>query len=275
MTLMEKSSVNYGLNLQDLKFITDNVLKVDFTDLLDSKKELSDSKHRNLNEAILKYNKGVPLEYIAGKSNFFGFDLDITSDVLAPRPETELMVEEILNKGWQNKHIRVADLGTGSGNIGVCLGFYRKLWKIYSVDISFKALNVAKRNKEKYDLSNLFLVNGDMLQCFKNYFFDIVAFNPPYVESDWINSHESLQYEPRVALDGGVNGLKVIYRTLESLSHILKPGGLLFMEIGYKQKDRILKYMKTSNWKIKFIKKDFSGYYRILVCERNGSEQKG
>jgi release factor glutamine methyltransferase len=176
--------------------------------------------------------KGEPLAYITGKQAFYGLDFIVTPAVLIPRPETELLVEEASK--WLKIHPQrrnVIDLCTGSGIIAVTLANAFPEIMMTAVDISEDALIIAKKNAFMHRLQNRIVwIKGDLFSDSEGVF-DLILSNPPYIPSAVLDSLEVSKHEPRLALDGGQDGLQIISRLLEQSADHLNPGGALFFEI--------------------------------------------
>jgi len=251
----------------DLKFIIEKEFNLDFHKFLE-KRRLNSFYQKRLREIIRERQKNKPLEYILKKACFFGLDLYIDERVFIPRPETELLVETFLEFTEKKKELSVLDIGTGSANISICIALFKPSFRVFSVDISNSALEVAKKNISLYKLKNLFLVNSDLLSCFKENSFDVIISNPPYVESSYLQRNSILSFEPKISLDGGEDGLVFIRRILNGANSCLKKEGLLFLEIGYNQKDRVLAFAEGENYRLLSIVKDYGGIERVVVLRR-------
>jgi len=181
---------------------------------------------------------GVPLPYITGHIEFYGLDFAVTPDVLIPRPETELLVEEAL--AWLKSHptATVVDVGTGSGCIAVTLAIHTPDAHFYATDISAAALDVARANAERHGVrSRITFLVGDLLSPLTEPV-DVLVSNPPYVaETEWDALPLSVRQEPRLALTSGVDGLDAIRRLLAQAVQRVRPGGLILIEIGGRQGD--------------------------------------
>ena len=181
-----------------------------------------------------------PVQYILGETEFMGLPLEVTPAVLIPRPETEALVEDVIRwmKGSREGGGRILDIGTGSGNIAVALGKFLPGARIRSLEKSADALAVARRNCARHGLENVELVEGDIFSPeFEGGRFDAVVSNPPYIsqaEFDLLES-EVRDFEPSIAATDGADGFRFIRRITGLAPGILRPGGGLFMEIGYGQ----------------------------------------
>jgi len=236
------------------------ILKIDDVQLM-LLEEIPEQVEEILGFLLKRYNEGEPLEYITNEVNFMGLDFFVDQNVLIPRPETELLVEEVLK--YVTKETEILDLCTGSGcilisilKLGNCIGT--------GVDISEKALQVAKRNVKLHGVKAE-LRESDMLNMVEKKY-DIIVSNPPYIETKVIDTLENRvkNYEPYIALDGGGDGLDY-YRTIrESFASNLKPNGMLFLEIGHDQGLAIEELFKEFDIQIK---KDYAGHDRIAIIK--------
>ena len=262
---MNKIVQKERLPLSVRKFLIEGLFNIDFYKYATGIIKLTVCQQDLLDKAYKEYGQGKPLEYITGKSDFFGLRLDIEQSVLIPRPETETLIEQALEFMPSTKTLTVLDVGSGSGNLAVSLGLHRPLYKVISTDIARNALLVAARNVSKYNLKQVFFINADCLGCFKESVFDAIISNPPYVESLFIDEDTCIEHEPRVALDGGPCGLLIIKRILDSAAGCLRKEGLVFLEIGYNQMEAVLEYAQDKG--LKFIKsaKDYSGIDRVVI----------
>jgi release factor glutamine methyltransferase len=181
-----------------------------------------------------------PIQYITGQQEFYGLTLNVTAAVLIPRPETELLVEEVLKLLPANRPLKIADIGTGSGAIAIALATHRPLAEIIALDVSNEALRVATANARQHNVADrIRLLQSDLLSAVDREAetFDAIVSNPPYIStSDRDTLHPEVRdYEPATALFAGETGLD-IYRRLIPLAHsALKPLGLLALEIGHGQ----------------------------------------
>jgi len=181
---------------------------------------------------------GEPLPYITGHSAFFGLEFTVTPDVLIPRPETELLVEQALARLKGRTAPLVADIGTGSGCIAVSVARHCPDARCYAVDISAVALAVARANAARHGVADrITWLEGDLLTPLPEPV-DVILSNPPYVaETEWASLPLSVRHEPRAALLSGVDGLDALRTLLKQAPPCLRPGGALFVEIGERQGD--------------------------------------
>lgn len=217
-----------------------------------------------LDEIRKAYIQGMPLAYILGKEEFFGYEFEVSQDVLIPRPETELIVEKAIELINAQRLSSVLDLCCGSGNIAISIAKEAsKEISVFASDKSPEALRVAELNATKHKVDINF-IQTDLLAGFEQNSFDLIVSNPPYVEDEAIKG--SLKYEPQAALSGGGDGLAFINKILDQAHIYLKDKGYLVMEIGYKHKQTIMadKY-KLIEWI-----RDYSGHFRGVVLKNNG-----
>lgn len=207
----------------------------------------------------------MPLQYITGKAYFMGLEFKVTPDVLIPRFDTEILVEEALKH--VNEDSEVLDVCTGSGCIGISLSVLGKC-SVTAVDISESALEIAKANADSNKANKINFVHSDMFQNITGQY-DLIVSNPPYIPSQDVLElmPEVLEHEPKLALDGHEDGL-FFYRILaENSSKFLKSGGMLIMEIGYNQAEDVYALLEKNNYTDIRVIKDLAGHYRV-VCGR-------
>ena len=229
---------------------------------------------------INQITEGKPLQYITNNQEFMGIDFYVNENVLIPQPDTEILVEETLKiikkEKLDNEKCKILDLCTGSGCIATSVGFYTKECKIFASDISSKALEVAKINIENNNLQHrINEISSNLFEDIdKNFKFDIIVSNPPYIETSVIhNLSKEVKNEPILALDGGEDGLKFYKEILEKSYEHLSYNGYLLFEIGYNQANEILKeYYKKYSEKFEVVTKDaikdYSGNDRVLIFRK-------
>lgn len=181
---------------------------------------------------------GHPLPYLTGRVEFYGLDLLVTPDVLIPRPETETLVDRAL----AYRPRVVVDVGTGSGCIAVALAVHLPQATIYATDLSARALQVAAANARRHEVAHrVHFIQCDLIAPLLGPV-DLIVSNPPYVAgTEWADLPQSIrEHEPRLALDGGPDGLAVVRRLLETVPRVLRPGGALLIEIGAAQGQAVL-----------------------------------
>jgi release factor glutamine methyltransferase len=235
-------------------------------------RELTSDEIRRYDEAISRRITGVPAQYITGHQEFWGMDLIVSPAVLIPRPETEHLVETVLDLAKQTgvsapHELQIVDVGTGSGAIAIALAKELPTAEIHATDISGEALEVARANAARHGLaSRIEFRQRDLLEGFSPASFDFVVSNPPYVGE---SEEESVQlevrkFEPRNAVFAGPSGLEIIERLIPQAQTVLKPGGWLVFEISGTIADRVRALL--SSWSEVEIRNDLQGIARVAVA---------
>lgn len=238
-------------------------------------KEVSEEIVDKFLNFIEKRKEGYPLSYILKEKEFYGLDFYIEEKVLVPRPDTEILVEWIINKvnnEFKDRHLNIVELGTGSGCIALTLAYYLKNTKVFAVDIDDVALKVASINRNNLNLNDrVSLYKGDLFNGISSLQLegkiDIIVSNPPYIPTNAISELqiEVRKYEPKKALDGGEEGLLFYRRIVPESKKYLKSGGILAFEIGYDQGMKVKKLLEDNGFKDISIIKDFQGLDRVVV----------
>jgi release factor glutamine methyltransferase len=215
-----------------------------------------------------------PVAYILGHKEFWSLDFIVTRNVLIPRPETECLVENVIecSKSYRNNHsLKILELGTGSGAIIVALASEMPFHFYTATDFSFEAIQIARQNALKLiSEKKINWVLGDWLSPFKDNTaaFDIILSNPPYIKKNIIQElqPEIYRFEPIAALDGGEDGLDSLKQIIFAAANKLRPGGRLFLEIGYDQKNSIIQIARSCGcYEMPLFKKDYAGNNRIAI----------
>ena len=233
-------------------------------------KQITDEERTAYINNVKKLISGIPLQYITGKQEFMKLNFLITKDVLIPRQDTEILVEEVINISENFKNPQILDLCTGSGAIAVSLAKYINNAIIYGTDISSKALNIAKKNAELNGVkNNTKFIESNLFEKLKEKKFDIIVSNPPYIETQNIKKlSKDVQNEPKIALDGGKDGLD-FYRKIskEAYKHLNRTG-FLCLEIGYNQKNSVQKILENQKRYINtYSKKDLCENDRVIITQ--------
>lgn len=236
--------------------------------------EADEEKMKAFYEALDSYARGIPVQYITGESEFMGLEFQVNPSVLIPRPETEVLVERILQlmgkEGFAAPYI--LDLGTGSGAIAVSLTKHNPLCKIVASDISEEVLEVAKANaalngvgeRIRFVLSDLFKGIDEKER------FDLIISNPPYIPADNYDALPlEVKSEPRIALDGGEKGLEFYKKIIPESAKRLREGGYLVLEMGFGQAEAIKKIAdQTQSFGETEIVKDYNGINRVFFVRK-------
>src|SRR5215813_9383676 len=235
---------------------------------------LSEDLLSNFQAMIGRRAAGEPLQYITGHQEFFGLDFEVTPDVLIPRPETELIVEETIRLVQQNRigSPLIIDVGAGSGCIAVALARELGDARVIATDISRPALLVARRNAARHALEDrVDFVASDLLDAFaEDNFADFILSNPPYVSDEEMSTlqREVRDWEPRLALTDAHDGLSFYRRLLRDASSRLKPGGYLICEMGFTQAERISDMVDRAVWGETRLLDDLQGIPRTIVLRK-------
>ena len=287
-----KQILEYGIIILKESNIEEPILKARMllANILKQSKEyllIHETEELNLNdtnkykEGIKKLAVNIPIQYIINKNEFMGLEFYVDENVLIPQPDTEILVEEVIkickeiNSHNENKKIRILDLCTGSGAIGISLKKYIQNSEITLSDISNKALEIAKKNCINIiGNTEINIIESDLFEKIDvNNKFDIIVSNPPYIETKTIQTlDKEVQKEPKLALDGGEDGLNLYRRIIKEAHNYLSDNGILVLEIGYNQKDKVINLIRTSNmYREVYSKKDLSNNDRIVACKKRSN----
>jgi release factor glutamine methyltransferase len=230
-----------------------------------------DAQRQAFRELIRRRMEGCPVAYLVGRKEFFSLTLDVTSDVLIPRPDSECVVDECLRLARSLDRPRILDIGTGSGNLAIALAVRHKTAEMTAIDVSDPALGIARRNAEKHGVvGRIRFLHGDLFEPLEaGESFDFVVSNPPYIPKGDIAGLERgvRDYEPHLALDGGADGFAVFDRLVAEAPKWLKPGGYLLVEIGSPQEQRARARIEEAGYQLGPTLLDGSRHPRVL-CAR-------
>jgi len=232
--------------------------------------ELSAAQYEEFKSRLARRAAGEPLQYITGHQDFFRLDFEVTPDVLIPRPETELIVEAALEFVTREPRY-FAEIGTGSGCIAVSLLNELPAARAVAVDISPAALEVARRNAERYAvIDRLQLVESDGFAALdQGEIFDFIVSNPPYVSDEEMkNLTREVRREPSSALAGGSDGFHVIRRLLNEAPRFLRAGGHFIFEIGFGQGETVQDLIDQNTWELIDIRNDLANIPRTVILRR-------
>ena len=224
--------------------------------ILNSQLIIKKNTLKKYNFAIQRRVKREPVAYITGKKEFWSENFLVNKNTLVPRPETELMIYKVL-KFFKNRKINVLDIGTGSGCVLLAILKNLNFSRGTGIDISTKAIKIARLNAKKLNLSNRTHLRVCDIKNYNSGKYDLIISNPPYIPTKEIKnlSKDIINHEPKSALDGGIDGLDLIKKVIYKSNHLLKRNGLLVIEIGFKQYRKITDILKKS--KFREISKEF------------------
>lgn len=244
-----------------------HVLSISATDLvLMHDKNLSKKQKDKINSYLNRRLSGEPLQYILGVQEFMSLEFDVSPKVLIPRQDTETLVEYVIDLK-KNEGFSLLDIGTGTGCIPLSIAAYCPRAFVRGIDISPDARDLAEKNSKKLKLEKRATFElCDILNEIPNGKYDLITSNPPYIETDIIEDLqvEVKDYEPHLALDGGIDGLKFYRRICEIAPKLLTSGGILIFEIGYNQGEKVSSLMQSSFTDVSVIK-DLCGNDRVVA----------
>ena len=231
---------------------------------------LADDLSMSYMKLLERRRNGEPIQYITGETEFFGLPFQVTPDVLIPRPETEHLVEKVIELASRYDAPRIVDIGTGSGAIAVALGHKLPRARLTATDLSAPALSIARQNAARNGVARIRFLEGDLFALVSKEKFEIVVSNPPYVPTaDRASlSIEVRDHEPALALFAGGDGLEVYRRLIPAAFDALVPGGFVALEIGYGQSPAITELLARSGFEqIDFVP-DLQGIPRVACAQR-------
>lgn len=267
--LKEKlSAAGIDTALLDAQLIVGNAAKMSRVQILTyPDKILTENEKCKINEMSVKRIKRMPMQYILGVCEFMGLNFKVNENTLIPRCDTEILVEKAIELINKNNYKSVLDIGTGSGAIAVSVAKYTDA-KVTALDISNEAINVAKENAEQNGV-NVEFINSNLFSNI-NEKFDLILSNPPYIEKDVIKTLEPdvKDYEPILALDGGVDGLDFYKSITKDCCKYLNKNGSIAFEIGYNQGEAVSSLINAYNFDKISIEKDLAGLDRVVIGYR-------
>jgi len=236
--------------------------------IINSDENVSNEIINNYNTLLERRSKKEPIAYIVNHREFWSKDFYVNKHTLIPRPETELLCENVI-KLFKDKEFNFLDIGTGTGCILLSILSELKKAKGIGIDISKKAIDVAKKNSLNFNLEDRAKFIVKPFNKIFGYKFDLIVSNPPYIKSiDIKNLKEDVRkFEPKLALDGGKEGLDVIKKVIYKSKTILKKDGLLALEIGFKQHYKVSQILKEQGFREKLLVKDYLNNIRCVFAE--------
>ena len=230
-----------------------------------------DNKDLNLFQNLIELRSNrKPIAQITNKKFFWNSEFFVTKDTLIPRPDSELLVENILNLTKNKRKLHILDIGIGSGCLLLSILKERKDFLGTGIDVSKKCLNISKINAINTEVNSrlkLFKSNVDKFRLGK---YDLIVSNPPYIKRCKLKYLEKdvFEFEPIIALDGGLDGLSEIRKVIKNSSELIKKGGKLVLEIGFDQKNKVINLIKQKGFYINRITKDLAMNDRCIICTK-------
>ena len=253
----------------DARLLLMHLLQLDYTQfILSLEQEQNEEIVKQFNHLVTDLNNGRPLQYILGYQEFMGLKFTVNKSVLIPRGDTEILVNETIKLAKQFTNLNIADIGTGSGAIAVTLASHLPRAQLTAVDISDKALAVAKLNAINNGTKNIHFIHGDLLEPLilspKKY--HIIVSNPPYISTQEMQElPQNVLNEPHLALEGGRDGLDFYRRLAQEAPKVLSNNGYLIVEIGSSQDEEVKRIFSNNGFNDLKIYKDFAKLPRVVV----------
>ena len=238
--------------------------------ILNPKEILNTDQLTNFKNLIERRKKGEPIAYLINKKEFWNNEFFVNKDVLIPRPDTELIIEEVLKIYSKNTQLQVLDIGTGSGCILLSILKERSNFYGTGIDISKKSINVSKFNAKQLNLTNRVKFFHSSVDNFNNGKYDIVVSNPPYIEQLSLKYLEKdvVNFEPKLALSGGFDGFSKIRKVINKASILIKKNGKFILEIGKKKKNKVIKILKEEGFYVNKALKDYGNNDRCIISTK-------
>ena len=266
--LMNSSIISASI---DTEILLSSILKKNRDYLiLNSLAKIDQNKINLFNKLVERRKKGEPIAYILKKKDFWKSTFYVDKNVLIPRPDTEILIEEVLRKYEKNKKISILDIGTGSGCMIISILKERKNFNGFAIDVSKNAINVAKYNAKIHQLENRIKFYKSSVDNFFKGKYDLIISNPPYINKYALKYLEKdvVGFEPNLALEGGVDGFTVLRQVIKGSSRLLKKGGCLMMEIGFDQRMAVKELLKKEKYFVNKIIRDYGNNDRCAVCTK-------
>ena len=276
-----ESAILFGANSLKKKFIQTAQLdsEILMTKVIgQDRKYILLNNHKNLSDNNLKYFKKLikerslrkPIAYLTNKKFFWKYEFFVNSDTLIPRPDTELIIEQVLKITKFKNRIKILDIGVGSGCILLSILKEKKNFLGIGIDISNNCLKISKINAKNLRISSRVKFYKSDVDKFDQGKYDIVVSNPPYIKKYEFKYLEKdvVNFEPKLALDGGLDGLSEIRKVIDKSSELIKNNGKFILEIGFDQKNKVVNLLKDKGFYINYIMKDLAKNDRCIVSTK-------
>ena len=261
---------NIGESTLKVRMLLSKILEIEKEYLIiHDNKQLTKSEEIQFKEYLVRLADKEPIQYIINNQQFMKLNFYVDENVLIPQPDTEILVEKVLDiANKMNRKLKILDLCTGSGAIGISIGKYLEEVEVYASDISKEALKIAIKNANQNNVKINF-IESDLFENIKDIKFDIIVSNPPYIQTNIIESlEEEVKKEPIIALDGGVDGLDFYKKISKNAKKYLNENGVLALEIGYDQKEKVSEILKKDDYENIEVIKDLGNNDRVIICRR-------
>ncbi len=255
----------------DSEILLSNSIKRDKKHIILNPKEILNSEQlRKFKSLIERRKKGEPIAYLINKKEFWKDEFFVNKDVLIPRPDSELIIEQVLKIYSKDLQLQVLDIGTGSGCILLSILKERSNFYGTGIDISKKSINVSKFNAKQLNLTNRVKFFHSSVDNFNNGKYDIIVSNPPYIEQLSLKYLEKdvVNFEPKLALSGGFDGFSKIRKVINKASILIKKNGKFILEIGFNQKNKVIKILKEEGFYVNKAIKDYGNNDRCIISTK-------
>jgi release factor glutamine methyltransferase len=232
-------------------------------------KTLSEDQLADFQKLVNRRQQGVPVAHLTGSREFWSLDFSVDDSTLIPRPETETLVEYLLENFGDRENLKLLDMGTGSGAIAISIAREKPGWEIVASDISERALKLARQNCSDHDTGNVTLIHSDWFQSIDQENFDIIISNPPYIASDDPHlTQGDVRFEPESALSSGATGMDDIEHICSHAKEYLLKNGWLMVEHGYNQKQLVADCFARNGFSEIEQRQDLSGHTRMTAGKK-------
>jgi len=255
----------------DSEILLSNSIKRDKKHIILNPKEILNSEQLGKFKSLIeRRKKGEPIAYIINKKEFWKDEFFVNKDVLIPRPDSELIIEQVLKIYSKDVQSQVLDIGTGSGCILLSILKERSNFYGTGIDISKKSINVSKFNAKQLNLTNRAKFFHSSVDNFNNGKYDIIVSNPPYIEQLSLKYLEKdvVNFEPKLALSGGLDGFSKIRKVINKANTLIKKNGKFILEIGFNQKNKVIKKLKEEGFYVNKAIKDYGNNDRCIISTK-------
>ena len=252
----------------DSEILLSNSIKRDKKHIILNPKEILNSKQLGKFKSLIeRRKKGEPIAYLINKKEFWKDEFFVNKDVLIPRPDSELIIEQVLKIYSKDVQLQALDIGTGSGCILLSILKERSNFYGTGIDISKKSINVSKFNAKQLNLTNRVKFFHSSVDNFNNGKYDIIVSNPPYIEQLSLKYLEKdvVNFEPKLALSGGFDGFSKIRKVINKASTLIKKNGKFILEIGFNQKNKVIKILREEGFYVNNAIKDYGNNDRCII----------
>jgi release factor glutamine methyltransferase len=238
--------------------------------ILNLKKEIKNSNYNHFKKLVYERSKGKPIAYITGKKYFWKYEFEINENVLIPRPDTEIIIEQVLNIFKNRSGINFLDIGVGSGCILLSILKENKDFLGTGIDVSNESVKLSTINANKLGVNNRAKIIKSDVDNFNFGKYDLIISNPPYIKKLDLKylDRDVINFEPRLALDGGLEGLSEIRKVINKSSELIKKKGKLILEIAFDQKNEVVKLLKDKGFYIDILVKDLAKNDRCIISTK-------